>query len=176
MQTTQDETPDRATERVVTPIETRCEMTQIVMPSSANALGTVFGGQIMAWIDICAAVSASRFTRTAVVTASMDSLLFKAPIKQGEVVVLQATVNWAGRTSMEVGVRVESENRRTGARTHTSTAYLTFVALDEDGAPYPVPPLNPQTAEEQLRWDAAIARRTQRLALRQRALDAKEAK
>lgn len=174
MKDTQDETPASATKRIVSPQETRCEMTQIVMPSSANALGTVFGGQIMAWIDICAAVSASRFTRTAVVTASMDSLLFKAPIKQGEVVVLQATVNWAGRTSMEVGVRVESENRRTGARTHTSTAYLTFVALDEAGAPHPVPPLKPQTAEETMRWDAAIARRTQRLALRQQALDVKE--
>jgi acyl-CoA hydrolase len=157
--------------RVVTPEETRCEMTQIVMPSSANALGTVFGGQVMAWIDICAAVSASRFTRTAVVTASMDSLLFKAPVLQGEVVVLQATVNWAGRTSMEVGVRVESENRSTGVRTHTSTAYLTFVSLDADRRPQQVPTLSPQTPKQQIRWDNAVSRRKQRLALRQKALD-----
>ena len=173
MMTEQNNAPQK---RTVVPNETRCEMTQIVMPSSANALGTVFGGQIMAWIDICAAVSASRFTRTAVVTASMDSLLFKAPIKQGEVVVLQATVNWAGRTSMEVGVRVESENRRTGARTHTSTAYLTFVALDDAGAPHPVPTLAPQTEEVKARWDAAIERRAQRLELRQRAMQRKEAR
>ena len=173
MMTEQNNAPQN---RTVVPNETRCEMTQIVMPSSANALGTVFGGQIMAWIDICAAVSASRFTRTAVVTASMDSLLFKAPIKQGEVVVLQATVNWAGRTSMEVGVRVESENRRTGARTHTSTAYLTFVALDDAGSPHPVPTLAPKTEEEKARWDAAIERRTQRLELRQRAMQRKEAR
>ena len=156
--------------RIVKPEETRCEMTQIVMPSSANALGTVFGGQVMAWIDICAAVSAGRFTRTAVVTASMDSLLFKAPIKQGEVAVLQATVNWAGRTSMEVGVRVESENRMTGERTHTSTAYLTFVSLDKDGKPQCVPTLSPQTSQEKGRWDSAIERRKQRLALRKKAL------
>ena len=140
------------------------------MPSSANALGTVFGGQIMAWIDICAAVSASRFTRTAVVTASMDSLLFKAPIKQGEVVVMQSQVNWAGRTSMEVGVRVESENRSTGQRTHTSTAYLTFVALDQEGRPAEVPHLQPETKVEVARWEGAEERRKQRLELRKRAL------
>ena len=159
--------------RSVHPEETRCEMTQIVMPSSANALGTVFGGQIMAWIDICAAVSASRFTRTAVVTASMDSLLFKAPIKQGEVVVLQSQVNWAGRTSMEVGVRVESENRSTGKRTHTSTAYLTFVSLDPNGRPTQVPDLCPNTPIETARWDGAEERRKQRLELRERALSRK---
>ena len=159
--------------RAVHPETTRCEMTQIVMPSSANALGTVFGGQIMAWIDICAAVSASRFTRTAVVTASMDSLLFKAPIKQGEVVVLQSQVNWAGRTSMEVGVRVESENRTTGRRTHTSTAYLTFVSLDQNGKPAVVPNLCPQTSIEKARWEGAVERRKQRLELRERALSRK---
>ena len=157
--------------RIVTPTTTRCEMTQIVMPSSTNALGTVFGGQVMAWIDICAAVSAGRFTRTAVVTASMDSLLFKAPIRQGEVAVLQATVNWAGRTSMEVGVRVESENPLTGKRTHTSTAYLTFVSLDNDGQPQPVPTLQPETDVEVARWNAAIERRKQRLELRSRVLN-----
>lgn len=156
--------------RIVKPTETRCEMTQIVMPSSANALGTVFGGQVMAWIDICAAVSAGRFSRSAVVTASMDSLLFKAPIRQGEVAVLQATVNWSGRTSMEVGVRVESENRLTGARTHTSTAYLTFVSLDSKGQPQAVPLLAPESAQEQARWDSAIERRKQRLDIRQRTL------
>jgi len=158
-------------ERSVTPEETRCEMTQIVMPSSANALGTVFGGQVMAWIDICAAVSAARFARTAVVTASMDSLLFKAPIRQGEVVVLQAKVNWAGRTSMEVGVRVESENRKTGQRTHTSTAYLTFVSLDANGQPQRVPKLTTQSPIEQARWDAAIERRKHRLDLRKKVLE-----
>jgi acyl-CoA hydrolase len=146
-------------------------MTHIIMPGQANALGTVFGGQVMAWIDICAAVSAQRFTRTAVVTASMDSLLFKAPIRQGEVAVLQGMVNWAGRTSLEVGVRVESENPLTGARIHTSTAYLTFVSLGVDRKPLQVPELCPQNDIEKGRYQAAMLRREQRLALRKRATE-----
>lgn len=156
--------------RIVSPHETRTEMTWIVMPSQSNALGTVFGGQVMAWIDVCAAVSAQRFTRTAVVTASMDSLSFRAPIRHGEVAVLQALVNWAGSTSLEVGVRVESENTRTGERLHTSTAYLTFVSLDDDGRKCRVPKLVPSTPDEARRWAEAEQRRQMRLALRQRAL------
>jgi len=138
-------------------------MTFIIMPGQTNALGTVFGGQVMAWIDICAAVSAKRFSHSDVVTASMDSLQFTAPIKQGEIAVLQSQVNWAGRTSMEVGVRVESEDPYTGNRTHTSTAYLTFVAVNEDGKTHAVPELVPQTTEDKQRWHDAIARREQRL-------------
>ncbi len=149
------------------PEQTRCEMTWIVMPGQTNALGTVFGGQVMAWIDVCAAVSAQRFTRSNVVTAAMDDLLFRAPIKHGQVVVLQALVNWAGRTSMEVGVRVESEDPFTGVRTHTSTCYLTFVAVDADGQPTAVPKLTPLSSEAQRRCHQAERRRQRRLQARE---------
>lgn len=152
--------------RRVAPSETRCEMTWIVMPSQANAIGTVFGGQVMAWIDVCAAVSAQRFARSNVVTASMDNLLFRAPIKHGQVVVLQSKVNWAGRTSMEVGARVDAEDPLTGLRTHTSTCYLTFVALDAAGQTTPVPILTPETDDERRRFAAAEVRRQRRLAAR----------
>jgi acyl-CoA hydrolase len=158
--------PVAGVRRKVAPKETKCEMTWIVMPSQANALGTAFGGQVMAWIDVCAAVAAQRFTRTAVVTAAMDHLSFEAPVKQGDVVVLQAQVNWAGRTSLEVGVKVESENLTTGARTKTSTAYLTFVALGDDGQKLEVPELVPESPDEQRRYQEAIRRRELRLAMR----------
>ena len=151
----------------MTPESTRCEMTWIVMPSEANALGTVFGGRIMAWIDVCAAVSAGRFTRTAVVTAAMDQLLFRAPIKQGQVVVLQSRVNWAGRTSMEIGVRVDAEEPSTGQRTHASTAYPTFVSVDGDGRPLPVPTLERTSPEDVRRWGDAEVRRNRRLIARE---------
>lgn len=151
----------------VAPVSTRTEMNWIVMPSQANALGTVFGGQIMAWVDVCAAIAAQRFARGNVVTAAMDELVFAAPIHQGQVCVLQAQVNWAGRTSMEVGVRVEGEHPKTGERVHTATAYLTFVALGDDGRPRTVPRLVPQTKDEHRRFDDAAGRRARRLALRE---------
>lgn len=157
-----------STPRVVHPSETRTEMTWIVMPSQANALGTVFGGQIMAWVDVCAAVSAQRFARSNVVTAAMDQLTFLGPIKQGDVVVVQGQVNWAGRTSMEVGVRVEREDPHTGQRRHTSSAYLTFVALDDSSLPCAVPVLEPVTADEIRRCREAALRRDERLAARTR--------
>jgi acyl-CoA hydrolase len=153
-------------ERVVTPEQTRTEMTWIVMPSQTNALGTVFGGQIMAWVDVCAAVSAQRFVRGHVVTAEMDQLSFRAPIRQGDVVVLRAQVNWAGRTSMEVGVRVDGEDPITGRRWQTSTAYLTFVAVDADGKPRPAGRLVPQTDDERRRWREAELRRDNRIKAR----------
>lgn len=154
--------------------DTRCEMTFIVMPNHLNALDTVFGGQVMAWIDVCAGVSAQRFTRGTVVTASMDHLTFLAPIRKGEVCVLRSQVNWAGRTSLEVGVRVESEDIRTGLRRHTSSAYLTMVSLDDAGRPRPVPVLCPGDAAEQRRSDDAQHRREMRLAERDRAKRARE--
>lgn len=149
------------------PADTRTEMTWIVMPGQANALGTVFGGQVMAWIDVCAAVSAQRFARCNVVTAAMDNLLFRAPIKHGQVVVLQSQVNWAGRTSMEAGVRVESEDPLTGVRVHTSTAYLTFVAVGEDGQTREVPTLVPVTADDRRRFAQGERRRARRLEARE---------
>jgi acyl-CoA hydrolase len=149
------------------PIETRCEQTWIAMPGVANALGTVFGGQVMAWIDVCAAVAAQRFCRSDVVTAAMDQLVFEAPIRQGEIAVVQAMVNWAGRTSMEVGVRVEAEDPYTGDRRHTATAYLTFVALDRDRKPQAVPTLSPESDVERRRFAEAAGRRAARLAARE---------
>ncbi|MFK7931089.1 MAG: acyl-CoA thioesterase [Myxococcota bacterium] len=153
--------------RVVTPAQTRCEMTWIVLPQHTNALGSAFGGAVMSWIDIAAAIAAQRFAHTDVVTASMDQLSFRAAIPLGHVAVLQSLVNWAGRTSMEVGVRVEHEHPYTGARTHTSTAYLTFVALDSDGNKVAVPTLKPETEDECRRWEEATERRNRRLAARE---------
>ena len=152
--------------RTVHPAATRCEMTWIVMPGECNALDTVFGGQVMAWIDVCAAVAAQRFTRGTVVTAAMDSLSFRAPIRRGQIAVLQAQVNWAGKTSAEVGVRVEREDPNTGLRTHTSTAYLTFVALDDSGQPRLVPTLAPTSEDERRRFADGARRRNRRLAQR----------
>ncbi len=154
------------TVRRVAPSATATEMTQIVMPGHCNALGTVFGGQVMAWIDVAAAVAAQRFVGGPVVTASMDGLVFRNPARIGDVMVLRATVNWAGRTSMEVGVRAESEDLRTRARTHTSSAWLTFVALGDDGRPVQTPTLTPETDTEHRRWREAEVRRASRLRLR----------
>jgi acyl-CoA hydrolase len=141
------------------------EMNQLVLPQHTNALGTVFGGTIMSWIDICAAMSAQRHARQVVVTASMDQLDFLAPIHGGQLVNLRSMVNYVGRTSMEVGVRVEAENTLTAERVHAASAYLTFVALDASSRPMPVRPMVPETRKEKLRWEEAQARRAQRLAL-----------
>lgn len=156
--------------------ETACEMTHIIMPNHLNALDTVFGGQVMAWIDVCAGVAAQRFTRGTVVTVSMDHLTFRAPIRKGDVCVLRSQVNWAGRTSMEVGVRVESEDIRTGERRHTSSAYLTMVSLDDDFCPRPTPTLVPETTDERRRFEDAQHRRASRLEERERAARRAEAR
>ncbi|HNC99859.1 MAG TPA: acyl-CoA thioesterase [Myxococcota bacterium] len=147
----------------VPPASTRVEMTQIVLPEHTNARGTIFGGQVAAWIDISAAISAQRFCRRSVVTASIDELHFLHPIHRGHIAIFQAVVNCAWKHSMEVGVRVEGEDPLTGQRTHTASAYLTFVALDEDGRPVGVPALDPQSAEELRREREAERRRARRL-------------
>ncbi len=139
------------------------EMTEIVLPSHANALGTVFGGQVAAWIDIAAGAAAMRHARNIAVTASMDDLHFMAPVHVGEILILRAHVNRAFGTSMEVGVRVEAENPLTGQRRHTATAYLTFVAIDGEGNRTPVPPLLPETDAERRRYQQAEQRRVWRL-------------
>lgn len=162
--------------RDVSPSEARCEMTQIVLPGDCNALDTAFGGKVMAWVDVCAAVACQRFVRGNVVTAAMDQLVFKAPIRRGKIAVLRAQVNRSWRTSMEVGVRVEEEDPHTGVRTHTSSAYLTFVALDDDHRPREVPCLVPQTDAEKRRWEEADARRRDRLDARARLLASREAR
>ncbi|MCB9729087.1 MAG: acyl-CoA thioesterase [Deltaproteobacteria bacterium] len=140
-------------------------MHELVLPGHANALGTAFGGTVMGWVDICAAMAAQRHSRMNVVTAAIDAVDFFAPIRIGHVVSLKAMVNHVGRTSMEVGVRVESEDPLTGERVHTMSAYLTFVAIDADSRPSEVPPLALATPEERLRHAEAQARRRQRLAL-----------
>jgi acyl-CoA hydrolase len=142
-------------------------MTEIVLPIHTNALGTVFGGTISSWIDICAAIAAQRHCRHTAVTASFDALNFVKPVMQGWVVNLRASVNFAAKTSMEVGVRVDAENPQTGETFHTATAYLTFVALGADKKPTLVPPVLPETPDEVRRLQAAEKRRAQRLALRQ---------
>ncbi|MCO4773915.1 MAG: acyl-CoA thioesterase, partial [Deltaproteobacteria bacterium] len=118
------------------PRDSAVEMTQLVLPNNANNRGTAFGGQIMAWIDIAAAVCAARHAHGSIVTASVDAVDFVRPIKQGHVVVLKARVNYVGRSSMEIGVRVEGEVFG-GGRYHATTAYTTFVALDDAGDPRP---------------------------------------
>ena len=156
---------DASTPAHATPRDSAIEMNQLVLPTHANALGTVFGGQIMAWIDICAALAAMRHARTQCVTASMDALDFIVPIQVGDVVNLRAMVNYVGRTSLEVGVRVEAGDPIAGSRHHAASAYLTFVALGPDKRPTAVPPLRLGTPEERLRSEEAHARREQRLAL-----------
>jgi acyl-CoA hydrolase len=147
------------------PSRSRVEMTQIVMPGDANPLGTAFGGKIMQWIDIAAAVAARRHAGSVAVTASMDSLTFHRPIRQGNVVVLRASVNRAWRTSMEAGVRVEFEvevERDEGSQ-HAASAYLTFVAVDEAGRPRPVSPVVPETVDDRRRYEDAGRRRERRI-------------
>jgi acyl-CoA hydrolase len=146
-----------------TPRESRAVMTEIVLPSDANPLGTIFGGRVMQWLDICAAIAASRHCRRQVVTASMDDLHFHAPIHVGEFAVLEGTVHAAFRTSMEVGVTVHAENPTTGARRLCTSAFLTFVALGGDGRPTEVPPVIPETDEERRLLEASRARRAARL-------------
>lgn len=148
--------------------ESLTEMTEILLPSDTNALGTAFGGKVMQWIDVCAAVAAMRHCRKPVVTASMDELHFHAPIRLGEVVHLKARVNAAFRHSLEVGVEVYSEHPITGERHHTCSALLTFAAVDAEGKPTSVPPLLLETQEERDAQAAATARRKQRLENRAR--------
>lgn len=148
----------------MTPADSRVEMTQLVLPEHTNALGTIFGGQVAAWIDICAAISAQRFCRRQVVTVSIDTLAFLHPIQRGHIAIFRAQVNAAWGTSMEVGVRVEGEDPLTGDRTHTASAYATFVALDANGRPTRVPTLVAADADEARRVTEANARRAHRLA------------
>jgi acyl-CoA hydrolase len=143
------------------------EMTEIVFPNDANPLGKLMGGRVMHWVDIAAAISAGRHARTPVVTASLDQLDFLRPVPVGGIVVLLAAVNYAGRTSMEVGVKVFHEDRVTGLREAVVSAYLTFVALDPvTGLPTGVPAVSPQTPDQERRFAEAVERRAHRTRLR----------
>jgi acyl-CoA hydrolase len=143
-------------------------MTQLVLPSHTNSLDTIFGGTVMSWIDIAAAIAAARHSGKEVVTASIDRLSFIAPIKKGWVVNLKSSVNFTANTSMEIGVRVDAENPKTGEHFHTASAYLTFVALGSDGHPTKVPGLILESEADRRRFRDAEMRRQQRLAQRPR--------
>ncbi len=142
-------------------------MTELMMPHMANLLGNVFGGVILSLVDRVAAVAAIRHAGGPCVTVSVDQVDFKEPIHVGELVVAKASVNYVGRTSMEVGVNIHAEEVPTGRQRHTNTCYVTFVAIDSQGRPRPVAPVVPETSEEQRRYAAAEARR----ALRRRHLE-----
>jgi len=139
-------------------------MIQIVMPMHANGLSEVmFGGIMMQWIDVCAGVAAMRHAAGAVLTASIDRLDFLSPVRVGEIVVLQAMVNYVARTSMEVGCRVDTEDMRTQTRRYVTKAYLTFVAVDESGRPRQIPALTLDSPDDVRRHTQADTRRHQRL-------------
>lgn len=147
-----------------TPAHSRTLLSQVMEAGDANLSGNVHGGVIMRLVDTAAGIAAVKHCGGRVVTASMDEMSFIEPVFLGEVVTLHAQVNDVGRTSMEVGVRVTAENARTGEQRHVSSAYLAFVALDRDGQPKPVPPLEPETPEEKRRMEEAKIRRQHRLA------------
>ncbi|HYS77415.1 MAG TPA: acyl-CoA thioesterase [Candidatus Dormibacteraeota bacterium] len=144
----------------------RVEMTEIVLPEDSNQYGHAWGGRVMALIDKAAAIAATRHCRTNVVTASLDSLTFRAPVKLGHILMMYASVNASFRSSMEVGVKVLSEDPLSGLRAHCCSAYVTLVALDALGRPTPVPDLLPGTPEERRRQREAARRRRSRLSLR----------
>ena len=156
-------TPDHGGSSSRTVSNSQVLMTEIVLPNDANVLGNVLGGHVMHLADLCAAMAAMRHCRKVVVTAAVDHLNFHNPVKVGEFMILMASVNYADRTSMEVGVRIEAEQPLTGERRHTCSAYLTFVALDEAGKPTSVPGLSPESEVEHRRYAAAKLRREQRL-------------
>jgi acyl-CoA hydrolase len=145
----------------------RSEMAEVVLPAETNLLGKLLGGHVMHLVDVVAAMAASRHSNSYVVTASVDYIDFRNPVNLGEIVLLMSQVNRVFNTSMEVGVKVYSENPITGERRHTTTAYVTFVALDEfTKTPKAVPPLILKTSEEKRRWREAGERRKYRLAMR----------
>ena len=145
----------------------RSEMTEIVLPAQTNPLGKLLGGQVMHLVDMVAAMAAHRHSNSYVVTASVDYIDFRNPVNLGELVNLKSQVNRVFRTSMEVGVEVYSENAMTQERKHTTSAYVTFVAIDEHTRlPKPVAPLILKTPEERRRFREAAKRRAVRLALR----------
>lgn len=144
------------------------EYTELTLPNDANSLGTLFGGKLMQYVDLAAALAAVRHARCAVVTASIDYMTFLRPIEIGQLVVLKSAVNRVFRTSMEVGVKVLVEDLQTGETSHVSSAYLTFVALDQDRKRVVLPLVIAETPEEKRRYEAAGHRREARLAMKAR--------
>ena len=150
--------------------ESISEYSEFALPNDANTLGNVLGGKVMHLVDLAAALAAVRHSRCPVVTASVDHMSFLHPIHIGQLIVLRSSVNRVFRTSMEVGVRVEVETVVTGETRHTSSAYLTFVALDKSGNRLALPPVVPETSDEKRRYEEAGERRAYRLAMREKDL------
>ncbi|MCZ6776404.1 MAG: acyl-CoA thioesterase [Ignavibacteria bacterium] len=142
--------------------------TELVLPNDTNQLGNLLGGRLMHWIDIVAAIAAQRHSGHVCLTASVDELNFHHPINLGEIVTLQASVNRAFRTSMEIGVLVTAYGSKGGSGRRANNAYLTFVAIDEKNRPTPVPAIIPETQDEGRRYEDALHRREQRLQRRKR--------
>ena len=145
------------------------EMIELVLPNDTNQLGNLLGGRLMHWIDIAAAVAATRHSNHVCVTAAVDEISFLHPIKLGELVILKASVNRVFNTSMEVGVKVFSENSLTGERCHSNSALLTFVSIDKDGKPVKSCQILPELPDEVRRYEQALFRREQRLKHREEA-------
>ena len=143
--------------------ESKIEMRELVLPNDTNLLGNLLGGTLLHWIDVAGAMAASKHSQSIVATAAIDSVDFNMPVRAGEMVVLKAKLTWVGRTSMEVLVEVCSDNFLTGETHLANRAYLTFVALDENGKPQPVPSLIVETEEEQKEYQEAMKRREERL-------------
>jgi acyl-CoA hydrolase len=148
---------------IKSPDESMTEMTELVLPNDTNLLGNLLGGRLLHWLDIVGAVAAQRHSNRIVVTAAIDSVEFKQPVKVGEVVTLKARVTWVGRTSMEVTVDVFSENFVSCERKFTNKAYLTYVAVDKEGRPAEVCGLLLETEKEIKENEAALKRRNERL-------------
>ena len=143
--------------------DSQITMTELVLPNHTNQLGNLLGGQLMHWIDICAALSAAKHNQRVCVTASVDRIDFHQPIKLGDAVTLTSTINRVFKTSMEVGVKVYAQNFREGTKIHTNTAYLTFVSVGNDGKPVEGIDGIPETEDEKRRYDEALTRRENRL-------------
>ena len=158
-------TPDSSA-AVRTVRASRSEYSEICLPNDANLLGNMLGGHVMHLVDLCGAIAAIRHSRCTVVTASIDQMSFLHPIRIGELVRLKSQVNRVFRTSMEVGVKVWVENLHTGEMKHTSSAYLTFVAVDRAENRVLLPPIVPETEEEKRRYEEAAERRAYRLAFK----------
>ncbi len=149
--------------------ESASEYSELALPNDANGLGNVLGGKVMHLVDLAAALAAMRHARRPVVTASVDYMNFLHPVKIGQLILLRSSVNRVFRTSMEVGVKVWVEDLATGAVRHTSSAYLTFVALDAGGHPVALPPVIAETEDEKRRYEDAARRRNYRLEMRKKA-------
>ena len=138
-------------------------MHELILPNDTNNLDTVFGGKVMQYMDLCAAMSAYKFARTAVVTASVDRLDFLAPARVGDMLILKSSVNYSHNSSMEVGVHIDAENVKTGKRRHTASAYLTFVSLDSNGKPQKVDDIIAESDDEKRRYNEGKERHLERM-------------